>query len=747
MRLLVIDGNSIVNRAFYGIKLLSTKDGQYTNALVGFLNILQKLQDMAQPDHVAVAFDLSAPTFRHEKYAAYKAGRKGMPEELRQQIPVLKQLLPLMGYTLVEREGYEADDILGTLADAAAKEGDCFLATGDRDSLQLVGEHVTVLLAATKMGRPETTVYDPAAIQEKYGLTPDQLIDLKALMGDTSDNIPGVPGVGEKTALDLLHKYGSLDAIYRDLAALEIRDSLRQKLENGRESAYLSRELGTICRTAPVDTSMDAYQIRPVQREPLARLFAQLEFFKLIEKMGLNAPLPAPALDENGANTSPAAAPPMEGPEALDILCEAARRSGRLDVLPDTSDGELTGLFAAWEGHTACIPADAPGFERLLGLLEDPAVAKRTHDGKLLGAALLRQGRRLAGLSFDTMLAAYLLNPLASGYELGRLAQEYAVEGDPAAEPIRLLPGTADRLAEEITAQGLEELLNGMEIPLSQVLAAMEHIGVAADGPGIAAFGETLQARIDDIQRQIYDAVGYTFNPVRGFGPAGQEKDQVRLFHQRRCAGKPAGRPSRRLHAAGIPDAGQAEIHLLRRPAEGHRTGRPDPLLLQPDRNPHRPHFLHRAQSPEHSRPAGAGPGTAPLFPRAGWLGAGGRGLFANRTAGAGPHGGRSHDDRGLQLRHGHSPHHRLPGVWGAGGAGLPPHALPGQGGQFRHRVRHRRPLPLRGHRRLLRRGQGLYRGVPPSLCRRGGLHGRPHRAGEGNRLRRDPVPPPPAPA
>ena len=453
MRLLVIDGNSIVNRAFYGIKLLSTKDGQYTNALVGFLNILQKLQDMAQPDHVAVAFDLSAPTFRHEKYAAYKAGRKGMPEELRQQIPVLKQLLPLMGYTLVEREGYEADDILGTLADAAAKEGDCFLATGDRDSLQLVGEHVTVLLAATKMGRPETTVYDPAAIQEKYGLTPDQLIDLKALMGDTSDNIPGVPGVGEKTALDLLHKYGSLDAIYRDLAALEIRDSLRQKLENGRESAYLSRELGTICRTAPVDTSMDAYQIRPVQREPLARLFAQLEFFKLIEKMGLNAPLPTPALDENGANTSPAAAPPMEGPEALDILCEAARRSGRLDVLPDTSDGELTGLFAAWEGHTACIPADAPGFERLLELLEDPAVAKRTHDGKLLGAALLRQGRRLAGLSFDTMLAAYLLNPLASGYELGRLAQEYAVEGDPAAEPIRLLPGTADRLAEEITAQ------------------------------------------------------------------------------------------------------------------------------------------------------------------------------------------------------------------------------------------------------------------------------------------------------
>ena len=492
MRLLVIDGNSIVNRAFYGIKLLSTKDGQYTNALVGFLNILQKLQDMAQPDHVAVAFDLSAPTFRHEKYAAYKAGRKGMPEEL--------------------REGYEADDILGTLADAAAKEGDCFLATGDRDALQLVGEHVTVLLAATKMGRPETTVYDPAAIQEKYGLTPEQLIDLKALMGDTSDNIPGVPGVGEKTALELLHQYGSLDAIYRDLAALDIRDSLRRKLENGRESAYLSRELGTICRTAPVETAMDAYQIRPVQREPLARLFARLEFFKLIEKMGLNAPMPTPALDEAGMDASPAAALPMEGPEALDALCGSARQAGRLDVLPQITEGSLTGLYAAWEGHTAFIPADTPGFERLLGLLEEPAVAKRTHDGKLLCAVLLRQGRRLAGLAFDTMLAAYLLNPLASGYELGRLAQEYAVEGDPAAEPIRLLPGTADRLAGEIADQGLTELLNGMEIPLSQVLAAMEHVGVAVDGPGIAAFGETLQARIDDIQRQIYDAVGYTFN-------------------------------------------------------------------------------------------------------------------------------------------------------------------------------------------------------------------------------------------
>lgn len=215
MKLLVLDGNSIANRAFYGIKLLTTKDGRYTNAIYGFLNILLNLLREHDPDEVAVAFDLKAPTFRHKMYDGYKATRHGMPEELAAQMPVLKELLADLGFAMVSLEGYEADDLLGTLSAAAAARGDdCLIATGDRDSLQLVNEHVTVLLAATRMGRSETVVMDEAAVEEKYGVKPKQLIEVKSLMGDTSDNIPGVPGVGEKTALDLIQRFESLDGVY-----------------------------------------------------------------------------------------------------------------------------------------------------------------------------------------------------------------------------------------------------------------------------------------------------------------------------------------------------------------------------------------------------------------------------------------------------------------------------------------------------------------------------------------------------
>ena len=240
MRLLLIDGNSILNRAFYGIKVLTTHEGVPTNALVGFLNIYHRLQEHTKADAVAVAFDRKAPTFRHLKYDQYKAGRKGMPEELASQLPLMKEILTHMGCAVVEQDGYEADDILGTLSAAAVRaEVPCFIATGDRDSLQLVDEAVTVLLAATRMGQPETIVYDPAAVMEKYGLTPPQLIDLKALMGDSSDNIPGVPGVGEKTALDLMHRFGGVDALYAQLDGSDLRDSLKKKLLDGNKSAVI----------------------------------------------------------------------------------------------------------------------------------------------------------------------------------------------------------------------------------------------------------------------------------------------------------------------------------------------------------------------------------------------------------------------------------------------------------------------------------------------------------------------------
>ena len=516
MRLLLLDGNSIANRAFYGIKLLSTKDGQYTNALVGFLNILQKLRDDVQPDGIAAAFDVHAPTFRHKEYADYKAGRKGMPEELRTQMPLIKELLTRMGCHVVEREGYEADDILGTLADAAAEQGaPCYIATGDRDSLQLVRDGVTVLLAGTKMGRPETTVYDVPAIQEKYGLEPAQLIDLKALMGDASDHIPGVPGVGEKTALDLMHRFGSLDAIYDGLDTLDIRDSLREKLRAGKESAELSRWLGTICREVPVDREVAHYALAPVQKPELAFLMARLEFFKLMEKWGLNALSPEPAAPAGKAEAVPAVIVP-EGGEALPALLESVSRTHALDGTAQIEDGAVTGFTAAFDGRVAVIPAETAGFGRLLDALCDPAVCKRTADSKPLCAALLADGRQPQGIGMDTLLAGYLLNPRASDYSLSRLTQEYAVpvpeaEG-PAAAEAAMLPAVADRMAAEVEEKGMARLLRELEIPLAQVLADMENVGFEADAQGIAEFDALLENRIGNIQRAIYESVGYEFN-------------------------------------------------------------------------------------------------------------------------------------------------------------------------------------------------------------------------------------------
>ena len=289
MKLLVLDGNSILNRAFYGIKLLTTKDGLYTNGIYGFLTMLQRLLAETQPDAVAIAFDRKAPTFRHKAYAGYKAQRKGMPEELAQQLPNLKELLRLLGYRLVECDGFEADDILGTLARVCREEGaECVIATGDRDSLQLVGGGVTVRLASTKQGQPQVTLYDEAKIREEYGVEPIQLIDVKAIQGDTSDNIPGVAGIGPKGAGELIRRFHDLDAIYENLDTLDIKEGQRKKLAESKDNAYLSRWLGTIRTDAPVDVRLSDYIPAPV--DPAAgSLMAKLEFFSLMEKMGLQA--------------------------------------------------------------------------------------------------------------------------------------------------------------------------------------------------------------------------------------------------------------------------------------------------------------------------------------------------------------------------------------------------------------------------------------------------------------------------
>lgn len=494
MKLLAIDGNSIINRAFYGIKLLTAKDGTYTNAVYGFINILNRLTELEKPEGVAVAFDLKAPTFRHKKYAEYKAGRKGMPEELAQQMPIMKEWLTLAGYTCVECETYEADDILGTLAALCEKSGnECVIATGDRDSLQLVSDTTRVLLAATKMGKPEIINYDKAALFERYGLTPPEMIELKSLMGDSSDNIPGVAGVGEKTATDLITRFHSIDNIYESLETLDIKESVRKKLEAGRESAYLSRELGTICREAPINTDISQYKIKPRNDAELARLMTRLEFFKLMEKMGLKP-------DNSGMQLSL----DMSDKKSFKFIKNAEIKNKADIYIADEK-------IAAASGDTVTVISDG----KLEELLKDGGIKKRVHDFKNLS----KKYSNIAGVRFDTMLAAYLCNPSASSYATDRIIAEYApyepeIEGetDEFIKNACLFSLACDTLENELEKTGQKKLFDEIELPLARVLGEMELCGFSADVNGLKALSSELDTRIKALESEIYSLVGYEFN-------------------------------------------------------------------------------------------------------------------------------------------------------------------------------------------------------------------------------------------
>ena len=491
MKLLVLDGNSIANRAFYGIKLLTTKDGRYTNAIYGFMNILLNLLRDNDPDEVAVAFDLKAPTFRHKMFDGYKATRHGMPQELADQMPVLKELLADLGFAMVSLEGYEADDLLGTLSAAAAARGDdCLIATGDRDSLQLVNEHVTVLLAATRMGRSETVVMDEAAVEEKYGVKPKQLIEVKSLMGDTSDNIPGVPGVGEKTALDLIQRFESLDGVYEHIDDKALNPGVRAKLAANEPSARMSRELAEICCTAPIPTEAGAYKRTAGDPAAAAALLAELEMHSMADRLGLDQAAAAPAAAADLPEVKPAPLP--------------AALSGRLCM----AKGE-NGWFAVqggnvWTVEDAALPA----------LLEGEAELW-VFDAKPLYRIALEAGGEGKAIRFDAKLAAYLLNPAASDYQAQQLEAEYAPAPCFACRDLPAagaLEGLYDALAAKVEEQGMTGLLQDIELPLARVLADMERIGMPVDKDGLEAFGTLLKAELDKALASIYEAVGYTFN-------------------------------------------------------------------------------------------------------------------------------------------------------------------------------------------------------------------------------------------
>ncbi len=508
MILLAIDGNSLMNRAFFGIKTLTTRDGRYTNAIYGFLNILLHLRERYQPDGIAVAFDVRVPTFRHQMYGEYKAGRRGMPPELAEQFPVIKQILSAMGIAVVEAPGYEADDILGTLSVASCEH--CYIATGDRDSLQLISEKASVLLTATRFGQTETVEYDSEKLREEYGMTPRQMIDLKALMGDTSDHIPGVPGIGKKTATDLLLQCGSLDGVYRDLTSLKATPSVKKKLIEGKDSAYLSYRLGTIVKDVPIDTDPQHYLVGTGDPAKLRAMLGDLEMFKLIARLQL------PEVPSSAQATGEVRPSFRYGEEAQ--RWDEILKEGSVALLLREKDGERRFLLGS---RTELLSLGADGQDAVLSLLCDEKIKKYTDSSKALHRFAMEKGRDAQSIVFDCELAGYLLNPNASDYSVSAAAAVLhlptpQIEGLEAPEPAlldcALLPLVAQKQLAQLESNNQKELYENIELPLARVLASMELLGFRVDREGIEAFGDTLAAQIDTLAAEIYEEAGEVFN-------------------------------------------------------------------------------------------------------------------------------------------------------------------------------------------------------------------------------------------
>ena len=503
MKLMILDGNSIINRAFYGIRMLNAPDGTPTNAVYGFLSTFRRVFDLAQPQAVCVAFDVHAPTFRHEQYALYKAQRKPMPEELAVQMPLLKQTLDYMGVRRLELAGWEADDLLGTVARRCEAAGwTCDVVTGDKDSLQLITDSTHVFNVKTRMGQTDTIEYTPERFREEYGFDPIRMIDLKALMGDSSDNIPGVPGIGEKTAKDLLVRFGTVADIYRDLDALDIKPGVRKKLTEGRESAQLSFDLATIRTDAPIDFALESAVWDHDYQPELYDWFRRLNFTSLSEKWGLQ-----PA---DGVSAPSTALPTVDvaDSDALRALEQAVTAAPYVAVLaPDGLD-----TLTLCDGK-ACYALSwvqlGDDYNAFLRLLFSNRVRKAGHNIKDLMRALLDEGLPTDGFVFDTALAAYLLDATAGSYDLPRLAQTYLGEELPDAQSVWALQPV---LHEKMDAQAMLPLYTDVELPLCPVLARMEQAGFLVDRKALYDFGESLTSSIEQLQQSIWALAGEPFN-------------------------------------------------------------------------------------------------------------------------------------------------------------------------------------------------------------------------------------------
>ncbi len=534
MKLMVIDGNSLINRAFYGIRMLTTKDGQPTNAVYGFVNILLKLLDEEKPDALCVTFDRKAPTFRHLAYEGYKAQRKGMPDELAAQLPVLKDVLAAMNIPRYELDGWEADDLIGTIAARDTAAGwETVIVTGDKDSLQLVTDSTRVKLVSTRMGQTTTKEMTPETFREAYGFAPVHIVDLKALMGDTSDNIPGVKGIGEKTAMDLIQRYQSVEAIYADVEGVEAKPAVKKKLAEGEEQARMSYDLATIRCDAPIDFSPEDARRREPDGPALYELFLALEFNKLIDKMGLSGGPAAGRADKPAAGA--VRQERVTDRVRMEELVEQWRREPWVAVLALPS---LDVVAVAWDGgaRAALCAADRlEGYNELLRALFSGEIQKVSHNVKDLMHLLLDEGLSTDGFCFDTALAAYLLSPTDGSYELEKLGITYFNQEFPKAKeylapdafgPLADPAGPAEAmcahaalaaalyraLAPKLEELDMHELYYGLELPLCPVLAEMERAGMLVDRRALADFGILLDGRIQADEALIYELAGEEFN-------------------------------------------------------------------------------------------------------------------------------------------------------------------------------------------------------------------------------------------
>ena len=532
-KLLLIDGNSIINRAFYGImgsKMLMTEDGTYTNAVYGFLSILFKELDDIKPEYLVVAFDLKAPTHRHKMYDKYKANRHGMPEELAMQMPILKETLKAMNVCIIEKEGYEADDILGTLAKWGQKEElEVTVLTGDRDSFQLIDKNIKVRIPRTKMGKTETEDYTVEKIEEEYGLEPLDLIEVKGLMGDTSDNIPGVPGVGEKTALNLIKQYKSIDEVYNHID--EQKGKLKEKLSENKDLAYLSRTLGTIDINAPIEKDLGAFQVEEWNKPEVLEIFKKLKFNRFIDRFALQENIGATSFSDSQINTE------IEHEKIVD-------KTKLAELKQEIQENKVIYYYLTEEKFIIYSPKTNKCFsieniQDFKDIFEDKNILKCSYKQKEEFIILWNKGIEAKNLMFDIAIAGYILNSNINKYTIEYLANEY-INFDIAeylsntektgVEQITLFDNAEEPkedktyiyayaiyklynvLTQKMEEAGSIDLFNKIEMPLTEVLASMQYEGIYIDKQELLDFGKELQEKIDILTKEIYELTGEEFN-------------------------------------------------------------------------------------------------------------------------------------------------------------------------------------------------------------------------------------------